>query len=252
MIELRELTPENHNEVRKLGVRSRQAHTVCSMFVCLVGIAGCSSASPFVQPEQIQGVSTDRSTLAGEKHLVRDYSPLDPSGNINVVIEIPTGSNEKWEVDKTTGELRWEVRNGNSRIVEYLGYPGNYGMIPATLLPKSMGGDGDPLDVLVLGPALARGSIVSARAIGVLSLLDGGEQDDKIIAVMSDSVWGSVTSMEELKREFAGVGNIIEIWFSNYKGPGKMESKGFSEVAHAQKIIRAAIDAYKVQNRIIE
>ena len=44
------------------------------------------------------------------------------------------------------------------REVKYLGYPGNYGMIPRTLLPKELGGDGDPLDVIVLGPAVERGS----------------------------------------------------------------------------------------------
>ena len=232
-----------------LIMRIRPPHpifTACLVFFWLMGLTACSASLSSDRPGHKQGmISVDRYTLAGEKHLVRDYSPIDPSGNINVVVEIPTGTTEKWEVDKTTGELRWEIRNGNPRIVNYIGYPGNYGMIPATLLPKNMGGDGDPLDVLVLGSALPRGSIISARAIGVLKLLDRGEQDDKIIAVMADSQWDKVTSMEELEQQFEGVSEIIEIWFSNYKGPGKMESQGFADVAQARNIIRAAIDAYE-------
>ena len=62
---------------------------------------------------------------------------------------------------------------------------------------------------------------------------------------MADSQWDKVTSMEELEQQFEGVSEIIEIWFSNYKGPGKMESQGFADVAQARNIIRAAIDAYE-------
>ncbi len=187
----------------------------------------------------------DEYTLAGPGHLVRDYPPLDPDGNINVVVEIPTGTNAKWETDKTSGELKWEFKGGRPRIVSYLAYPGNYGMIPRTLLPKDLGGDGDPLDVLVLGPAVPRGSVVKARAIGVLKMLDDGERDDKVVAVLLDSDMGQARSVEELKRRFNGAAQIIEIWFSNYKGPGKMESRGFASVAEAQEVIKAAIEAYE-------
>jgi inorganic pyrophosphatase len=190
-------------------------------------------------------ILSDEYTLTNEKHFVRDYAPLDHSGDINVVIEIPTGTNAKWEVNKTTGELKWEFRKGKPRVVSYLGYPGNYGMIPRTLLPKELGGDGDPLDVLVLGSALPRGSVVKAHAIGMLKLLDNGEQDDKIIAVLQNSDMGKISSIEELRHEFNGAAEIIETWFSNYKGPGKIESKGFTSVAEAEKVIRTAIEAYK-------
>jgi inorganic pyrophosphatase len=190
-------------------------------------------------------VLVDEFTLRGDKHLVRDYAPLDASGNINVVVEIPTGTNAKWEADKATGELKWEFENGEPRIVSYLGYPGNYGMIPRTLLPEELGGDGDPLDVLVLGPALPRGSSVRARPIGILRMLDGGEQDDKIVAVLLDSNLGEVSSIEELEHEYGGVTEIIELWFSNYKGPGETESRGFSDAAAAMNVIEAAVAAYR-------
>ena len=138
----------------------------------------------------------DLFTLKGEKHLIDDYSPRGPDGGIRVVVEIPTGTNAKWEVDKTDGSLKWEVQNGKPRIVKYLPYPGNYGLVPQTLHSSVLGGDGDPLDVLILGSSLPRGSIVEARLIGVLKLLDRGEQDDKLIAVLPHTPLANKISQE--------------------------------------------------------
>ncbi|MCK5820516.1 MAG: inorganic diphosphatase [Bacteroidales bacterium] len=136
--------------------------------------------------------SVDSLTLIGEKHFVSGYEPLMEDGKIQAVVEIPAGTLDKWEVDKETGYLKWEIRDGKPRVVQYLGYPGNYGMIPRTLLSKESGGDGDPLDVIVLGQPVERGSIVKAQLIGVLKLLDGGEQDDKLIAVLDGSPFSGI------------------------------------------------------------
>ena len=188
---------------------------------------------------------TDPYTLVGEKSFLTGYEPLNPDGDINVVVEIPTGTLEKWEVVKPGGELKWEFRNDKPRIVQYLGYPGNYGMVPQTLLPKELGGDGDPLDVIVLGPAVPRGSVVKARLIGVLRLLDGGEQDDKLLAVQQDTPLYDVNSLKELDEKYQGVSEIVRIWFSNYKGPGKMEAKGFGDEDEARRILDAAMREFK-------
>ncbi|WP_237155896.1 inorganic diphosphatase [Photobacterium phosphoreum] len=112
------------------------------------------------------------------------------------------------------------MKNGQPRIVHYLGYPSNYGTIPNTALPKSLGGDGDPLDVLVLGSAIMQGSIVQVRLIGGLKMLDGGEQDDKLIAVpvTEQSPFKNIHSIKEMQQQYPGVLTIIETWFSNYKG----------------------------------
>jgi len=177
-------------------------------------------------------------------HLVRDIAPKTPDGLINVVIEIPAGTNAKWEVQKDSGLLEWEQKNGRPRIVQYLPYPGNYGMVPQTLLPKELGGDGDPLDVIVLGSALARGSVVEARLIGVLELLDRGEQDDKLIAVLPEGPLGNISDLAELDAKYAGISEILRLWFSNYKGAGKMSAKGFGDRAKASKILEAAVAAY--------
>ena len=178
-------------------------------------------------------------------NLLDGHAPTNRDGTINVVVEIPTGTNAKWEVEKETGVLKWEYRNGRPRIVKYLGYPGNYGMIPRTLLAEEAGGDGDPLDVIVLGPALERGSVISARLIGVLKTLDGGEKDDKLVAVAVGSPFEGIRSIEQLDREFKGVTDILETWFSNYKGPGEIVTRGFAGPNTARNILNTAAKAYR-------
>jgi inorganic pyrophosphatase len=187
--------------------------------------------------------------LADDRHLVRDIPPRADAGLVNVVVEIPAGTNAKWEVVKESGKLEWEQRGGRPRVVDYLAYPGNYGMVPRTLLPKEFGGDGDPLDVIVLGPALERGSVAAVRLIGVLELFDGGEQDDKLIAVRPGAPLGDVASLVELDERYVGISQIVKLWFANYKGPGEMEAKGFGDPKRASEILESAIAAYSEQKR---
>lgn len=182
--------------------------------------------------------------LVGPEHFLDGYPARGRDGTIHVVVEIPAGTNAKWEVDKSDGSLAWEIKDGRPRVVQYLPYPANYGMVPRTLLPKQLGGDGDPLDVLLLGPALARGALVEARLVGVLRLLDGGEQDDKLIAISVDAPLGQVASMAELDAQYPGISLILETWLSHYKGPGKLQSLGFAEVHEAREILDAAAAAY--------
>ena len=181
----------------------------------------------------------DPYTLAGEKNFLTDYQPRASDGLVRVVIEIPAGTNAKWEVMKPDGVLAWEKKKDKPRVVKYLAYPGNYGMIPGTL-----GGDGDPLDAIVLSHALARGSVVKVKVIGVLKLIDTGEQDDKLIAVLPSGPLGKVDDLAELEKKFPGVKTIVEIWFQNYKGPGRMESQGYADSAAAQSVLITAIQAF--------
>jgi inorganic pyrophosphatase len=160
------------------------------------------------------------------------------------VVEIPTGTTAKWEVVKPSGELNWKFSNGKPRRVKYLGYPCNYGMVPRTIMPKELGGDGDPIDVLVLGPPVARGSVVQAKLIGVLKMIDKGEQDDKLIAVLRDTPFYTSPSIKELDETFLGVTDIIQIWFTNYKGPDRIETEGFGDEIEARRILQSAINAF--------
>ncbi|MGO3057802.1 inorganic diphosphatase [Halomonas sp. AOP43-A1-21] len=188
----------------------------------------------------------DDFTIVGDQDLMA-MDAINSNGVVSAIIEIPTGTSAKWEVSKEdTNAVYWEYKNDAPRVVNYLGYPGNYGAIPGTDLPKEMGGDGDPLDVIVLGQAIPRGEIVDVRVIGVLKMLDGGEQDDKLIAVLTQgSPFAHVESMTQLDSEFPGVSQIIDIWFANYKGPdGGMEGLGFEDAESALAVLEAAAENF--------
>lgn len=158
---------------------------------------------------------------------------------VKMLVEIPAGTVEKYELNKKNNQLVMDSINGKPRLIDYLGYPANYGMIPKTLLPEEKGGDGDPLDVITIGPQAQRGALIDCKIIGVLKLTDNGEQDDKLIALGKNSTLSSINTIEELKRNYPGILEIIETWFTNYKGKGKMKSNGFHEK-------NAALDIYKM------
>jgi inorganic pyrophosphatase len=153
-------------------------------------------------------------------------------GTYNVAVEIPAGTSQKWETSQTVStQMFWEFKNGAPRIVKYLPYVGNYGS-----LVNSMAGDGDPLDVLVLGPAVARGTIQKVKVIGVARILDGGDADDKLIAVVNGDPMGTVSSLAELDASYPGVSEIVKTWFVNYKGPGEMEWISWGDVTAAKAL----------------
>lgn len=187
---------------------------------------------------------TSSGTDTTKTNLLTDFIPIYEDGDVNAVIEIPSGTLEKWELNKTSGQVEWELVNDIPRVINYLGYPGNYGMIPRTLLSKERGGDGDPLDIIVLGPPVERGLVVKCKIIGVLYLTDSGEQDDKLIAVSTNSPLYEVNNIDELNDNYPGISEILQLWFLNYKGPGKMESKGFGDKDTAIHILKAAISEY--------
>ena len=192
--------------------------------------------------------SCKNSVSEGQKttgQIVNNYVPRHKDGDVNALIEIPSGTLEKWELNKLNGKIEQEFIYKKARIVDYIGYPGNYGLIPKTLLSKEKGGDGDPLDVLVIGPPVARGSIIKSKIIGVLFLKDQGEQDDKLIAVSEKSRFYKLNDIAELNKNYRGVSEIIRLWFKNYKGPNKMKSTGFGNKQRAEAILNTAIQEYK-------
>lgn len=163
----------------------------------------------------------------------------------NVVIEIPAGTNEKWEVNKETGQIEWERVNSDSfRIVDYLAYPANYGFVPQTLLPETTGGDGDPVDVFVLGTSIARETIISVRIVGIIHMLDDKESDSKLLAVEAKNPDFNVNSYEMLVSEYPGVVDIITLWLTNYKGPGRIEIHSVQDEKQAAWYLREAHNDY--------
>lgn len=226
----------------KEALRMKAFHTLSSSLLLAVGLsAGCRAvdATPSAGAHY-----TDAYTLVGETDFFRGYPAVNADGTVNVVVEIPAGTNQKWEVDESDGVMRWEFKNGAPRVVKYLGYPGNYGMIPRTLMAADEGGDGDPLDVIVIGAPAQRGDVLHCRVIGVLAMLDGGERDDKLLAVCEGNALSEVRSLEQLDAQFAGARSIVETWFTNYKGPGKMEPGGWSGPERAADVLASAAAAY--------
>ncbi|QEW07904.1 inorganic diphosphatase [Nitrincola iocasae] len=221
----------------------------------LTGVACFTIFSSATQAEALGGLAfsettpyaaamapSDDFTLVGTEDLMA-MGAINEDGSVRAVIEIPTGTSAKWEMSKEDpNAVYWEYKKGKPRVVNYLGYPGNYGAIPGTALPKELGGDGDPLDVIVLGQAVPRGEVIDVRVIGVLKMLDDGEQDDKLIAVMTqDSPFAHIESIEQLDAEFAGVSQIVDLWFANYKGPdGGMQGLGFEDADSARAVLDAA------------
>ena len=190
------------------------------------------------------------SVVKGEKSFMNGYDPINVDGTINAIIEIPAGTTAKYET-MPNGTMELEQKDGAPRFVKYLAYPANYGLIPRSVLLKSKGGDGDPLDVIVLGPAIQTGTIVKCRPIGVLTLVDNGELDDKLILAPVNSAFGSLKGIEELDKKFPGVTGIIQIWWTSYKGYGKdgklqMSSKGFKSRSAAIKLIGDAVLDYEM------
>ena len=160
----------------------------------------------------------------------------------NMVVEIPAGTNEKWEVSKKSGKMELNLKNGKKRVIKFLPYPGNYGFIPQTKLSKVKGGDGDPIDVLLIGGAVKRGSVLKIKIIGGLDFLDRGERDTKLIAVSKDGVLSHIDSIKELFYKHPNILSIIKLWFEGYKGFGKMQFMGYISKKEAKEMVE---DAHK-------
>ncbi len=158
-----------------------------------------------------------------------DYGKLpfkNENGNLTAVIEIPAGTNGKFEYNYKLKEFTQEIRDGKPRVVKFLPYVGNYGFIPGTYMDPSIGGDGDALDILIIGESIKQGEIIEIIPIATLKLLDGGEEDHKVIGVPVDSKLNvaNVTDYESLSEP---IKEIIKTWFTSYKGRGEMKFQGW-------------------------
>ena len=152
------------------------------------------------------------------------------------VIEIPKGSQCKYELDKHTGLLRLD-----RVLYTSTHYPANYGFIPLTYAD-----DGDPLDVLVLcSDAIYPMTLVEVRPIGVMRMIDSGKLDDKIIAVpVSDPTYFGITDIDELP---AHIFDEIMHFFSVYKQLENKQTavKELFGQREAEDIVSGCIELYQ-------
>ena len=170
---------------------------------------------------------------------------------VNAYIEICPFDLVKYEVDKSTGYLRVDRPHRTSSQ-----HPTLYGFIPRTfcgervggMMSGANGGDGDPLDVCVISERpIARAEIIlSARVIGGLPMLDGGQADDKIVAVLdNDPLWAGASQLSDVP------GALIERlrhYFLTYKlAPESGSDVQIGEAYgrdHAERVVQAAIEDY--------
>tara|TARA_Y200000002_G_scaffold216667_1_gene178758 strand:- start:604 stop:1167 length:564 start_codon:yes stop_codon:yes gene_type:complete len=145
-------------------------------------------------------------------------NPIKDSSSLNAIIEIPAGTNIKYEYNYDSQGFQAEIINDQKRIINYLPYPGNYGFIENTFMDPSLGGDGDALDVLVVCEALLQGKKINIEPIGILKLMDDGKEDHKIIAIPTYHKESFMLDSIPISVKF-----ILKTWFSNYKGVGKMQ-----------------------------
>ena len=156
--------------------------------------------------------------------------------SFEALIEIPKGSKAKYELDKETGLLKLDRVLYTSTV-----YPANYGFIPRTLAD-----DGDPLDVLVLtNESIYPMTLVNCYPIGVIKMIDGGELDEKIIAIPhKDPTYNDYYDIKELpKHVFDEMMHFFEVYKS-------LEHKrtAVKEIAHrdeAVEIIQKCLIRYE-------
>lgn len=166
-------------------------------------------------------------------------SGRDVPNEINVIIEIPKDAEPvKYEVDKATGAIFVD------RILSTpMRYPCNYGYVPRTLC-----GDGDPADVLVLMPlSLIPGSVIRCRPVGVLRMSDEAGSDEKILAVPAAKVFPSYAHIGDLADVPPQWRDRIGYFFEHYKDleQGKwVKLDGWGDAEAAREVLREAVERY--------
>jgi inorganic pyrophosphatase len=175
----------------------------------------------------------------------------EPPGLLNAYIEITPFDLVKYEVDKSSGYLRVDrPQRGSSQP------PALYGFIPQTycaervrqLSPKSSKGDGDPLDICVLSerPIARSEIIIRARVVGGLQMVDGGDADDKIVAVLdNDYIYGAARDITDVPEVLI---ERLRHYFETYKlvpdRPTPVTIERVYGRGHAVQVVEAAIADY--------
>ncbi len=164
--------------------------------------------------------------------------PLGDSApeEINVIIEIPKGSNNKYEIDKKTGLIKLDRANYSAAA-----YPVDYGFAPQTYWD-----DGDALDVIVLATyPIPSGILVNVRPVAVMEMIDSGESDFKVIGVpVDDKRWDDVKDLGDLNEHTL---KEIQHFFETYKQLKGDEVKidGFKGRADALAAVKKSAELYK-------
>jgi inorganic pyrophosphatase len=168
-----------------------------------------------------------------------------PRGNktpdqFNVIIEIPRGSHNKYEIDKETGLIALDRANYSHHP-----YPFDYGFVPQTLWD-----DGDPLDVILLTTfPLAPGILVKARPVAVMDMTDSGDSDFKVICVpVDDKRWEDTQDLADLNKHMIKEYTHFFETYKELKGKGDIvKINGIYDKKAATDAVLKSIELYKNQ-----
>lgn len=165
------------------------------------------------------------------------WHEIDPGTKteMNVIVEINKGSKNKYEIDKKTGLIALDRAMYTSQD-----YPFDYGFVPKTLWH-----DNDPLDVILLTTfPLLPGVLVRARPVAIMNMVDGGEGDDKVIAVpVDDPRWDNVKDLEDINKHTI---KEMEHFYLTYKKLNNkvVEITGFKGKAEAEAAFEESLKIY--------
>ncbi|MFZ2556038.1 MAG: inorganic diphosphatase [Minisyncoccia bacterium] len=164
----------------------------------------------------------------------------DAPNEINVIIEVPKGSPNKYEIDKETGLIKLDRANYSAAT-----FPSEYGFAPQTLWE-----DGDALDVVVLATfPIPTGILVKVRPVAIMEMIDTGESDYKVIAVpVDDKRWEDVHDLADINKHTL---KEVQHFFETYKAlkgkPALVEVKGFKGKREALEAVTKSVELYKAK-----
>ena len=173
-------------------------------------------------------------------NLWHDVDPGTPD-EMNVIVEVPRGSKNKYEIDKKTGLIALDrvMRSAQD-------FPFDYGFVPKTLWYA-----GDALDVMLLTTyPLQSGILARVRPFGFMEMIDSGDNDNKVLAVPTDDVrWENVKDLEDVNPHTL---KEIEHFYSTYKKlqNKEVEVKGFKGKQEARAAFGEALELYAKEYKI--
>jgi len=187
-----------------------------------------------------EAASSPTDVFAGFMDLSKIPTGANPPYDVNAIIEIPQGGEPvKYELEKESGAIFVDRFLHTAMF-----YPGNYGFIPHTLAD-----DGDPMDILVVGPTpVVPGAVIRCRPVGALIMRDEAGGDEKVLAVPVDKLHPFYTGVDSWRALPTILTEQIAHFFQHYKDLEKgksVEIVRWADPEEAAELIRSSVEAYK-------
>ncbi|GAA3943574.1 inorganic diphosphatase [Hymenobacter algoricola] len=199
----------------------RFSRAACILWVGGLGVVGCQS-----DYAQLPTFSAERKLL-------------------QVVVEIPAGTNHEQVYDPASREFRRIQRAGQDRQVEFLPYPGNFGFIPGTHTAPAPGFPaGRPLGALVLTESQPAGTVLEVLPIGLLLLDAAGTLEQVVLTIParpSQQILPQATTWAEFLRHYPAARETLRLWFQHRGSPGELRIVGWKDEKVALQQVRAAM-----------